>query len=84
MSISGRAKDLVISGGLDVYLEEIKLLFDGIDDVVDSARRYTYCDPFDDASCADEICRQHADQAVQPQDDFRQASPTQQHPLRTS
>lgn len=37
VTIAGRAKDLVITGGLNVYPKEIETLIDGIDGVVESA-----------------------------------------------
>ena len=37
ISIVGRAKDMVITGGLNVYPKEIELLLDKMDDVLESA-----------------------------------------------
>ena len=37
VSIVGSAKDLIISGGLNVYPKEIEALIDGLDGVVESA-----------------------------------------------
>lgn len=37
VTIAGRAKDLVITGGLNVYPKEIETLIDGIDGVIESA-----------------------------------------------
>ncbi|MHB9106423.1 MAG: malonate--CoA ligase [Armatimonadota bacterium] len=37
LTISGRARDLIITGGLNVYPKEIELLLDSVDGVIESA-----------------------------------------------
>jgi malonyl-CoA/methylmalonyl-CoA synthetase len=52
VTIAGRAKDLVITGGLNVYPKEIETMIDGLDGVVESAVFGVPHPDFGEAVCA--------------------------------
>jgi malonyl-CoA/methylmalonyl-CoA synthetase len=61
LSIVGRSKDLIISGGYNIYPKEIELLLDAIPGVVESAVIGLPHRDFGEAVCAVLVCSQSID-----------------------
>ena len=61
LSIVGRSKDLIISGGYNIYPKEIELLLDEIPGVVESAVIGLPHKDFGEAVCAVLVCNQSID-----------------------
>jgi len=61
LSIVGRSKDLIISGGYNIYPKEIELLLDAIPGVVESAVIGLPHRDFGEAVCAVLVCNQSID-----------------------
>jgi malonyl-CoA/methylmalonyl-CoA synthetase len=57
LSIVGRSKDLIISGGYNIYPKEIELLLDAMPGVVESAVIGLPHKDFGEAVCAVLVCR---------------------------
>jgi malonyl-CoA/methylmalonyl-CoA synthetase len=63
LSIVGRSKDLIISGGYNIYPKEIELLLDAMPGVVESAVIGLPHKDFGEAVCAVLVCSQPVDSA---------------------
>ena len=61
LSIVGRSKDLIISGGYNIYPKELELLLDAVPGVVESAVIGLPHKDFGEAVCAVLVCRQAID-----------------------